>query len=352
MISKEELNGRLKEQLKTVTPGDLVAINQKMTEHLHFALENYNQLTPEAQQCTDDALDVEKEHYGKIINEMPESKEKRKMRRMHAIADGKHFKADVLIEDLEISPKVKDEKSKQFKDVFVIGLQATLDLIYDVKLNTLSGVASFGQLSLLGMCVNELLVAFHLVQHQYVNQAYTHIRTVFEHVNTVELFRIKPEWAEVWCGDEEKEIKKELSPFGVRKKLGKAKKDPIYGFFSRLGPHGTFEAVKTRTAKRAKLSEKGNPEIQLWIGRCPLEHNIVWLKAFTLYCLLMVLLQISRSFEEFIDSEEAMDILNETCKNVMEYIKNHFLGWARETGLDISEMEESLNSYRETLFGV
>jgi hypothetical protein len=38
------------------------------------------------------------------------------------------------------------------------------------------------------MCIDELVTAFHLAQHGFANQAYTHTRTVFESLNLVELF--------------------------------------------------------------------------------------------------------------------------------------------------------------------
>ena len=113
-------------------------------------------------------------------------------------------------------------------------------------------------------CVHELVVCFHLAQHGYINQAYTHIRTVFESLNRVELFVRDESYASLWCSDDERTKKRELSPVAVRSKLG-VKGDPLYAFFSAHGPHVTWEYVQSKSARKREASEKENPEIVFFL---------------------------------------------------------------------------------------
>lgn len=344
MITQEQVKQKLNDLLKGVTPGDLPMIQQKMSEHLRFCVDNYDQLEPEAQKMTDNALKGISDYIGEVIKNCPESKEKRQLRRIHAIGTGKHHKITSIIANLESTPEHKDENSKDFREKFITGLQLILDLVFDIQKNTIKGPASFGQLSLLCMNIDELLAAFHLAQHHYINQAFAHARTVFEHLDKIELFRIMPECADIWCSNDEKEIRKKLSPAEVRKKLGKNKFDPLYDTFSKLGPHGTFKAVQTRTATKAELSEKGNPEIIMWYGGCPLEYNLVWINAFLLYALFLVVLQIMKSFGSLLNQDECRDIVQKIFNELRDYTENHFLQWAKKNGYSVTEFEEYLKS--------
>lgn len=343
MITKEDLKKHLEDLLKSVKPGDLQAINQKMSEHLKYSVENYDNLTDEAKKITDDMLDAIQKHVGQIVDTLPDSKEKRKLKRLYVGSLGKHHHVMQYIKILESTPDLKDEGSKEFRKLFPEKLQNIVDFIFDIYQNTLKGSASFAQLSLLGMCVDEFLVTFHLVQHYYINQAYSHIRTIFEHLDKVELFRTKPQWADIWCGNDNKKIRNEFSPSEVRKKLGKPKYDPIYAFFSTMGPHGTFKAVQSKSAISSKPSSKGNVEITMWFGGCPFEHNIVWLNVFTLYALFRVMLQIMRSFEGLLNKSECEEILKKSFEELAEYLRSFFLTWAKKNNLDTKEVEELLD---------
>lgn len=259
------------------------------------------------------------------------------------LADGQHVDIKKHIESLEKQPSYSNENIRACEEIFQKRLQNIADLVFDVTQNPLSGPANFGQLSLLNMCVNELLVTLHLLKHRYANQAYSHIRTVFEHLDRVELFRVKPEWADVWAGDDQKKILKELSPSAVRKKLGEERYDPIYGFFSSLGPHGTFQAVQVSAAREVKESNPKDISIRFCIGGTQFEHNIVWLNSFALYALYGVLLQLMRSFEKRLNEEECKEMLNEAFEEFILYMKEHLISWAQKRNLNTKALEEFLD---------
>lgn len=343
MITKEDLKEHLVELLKSVKHSDLQSISQKISEYLKFAVENYDNLSEEAKKITDDMLEAMQRHMGEIVANLPDSKEKRKLKRLHAASLGKHHEIMQYVKILESSPELKDESSKEFRKLFLNRLQNIIDFIFDIYQNTLSGIDIFAQFSLLCMCIDELLVTFHLVQHYYINQSYSHLRTVFEHLDKVELFRTNPQWAGVWCSNDDKTIRRELSPSEVRKKLGMPKYDPIYSFFSTLGTHSTFKAVQTKFAKSVKSSSKGNPEINIWLGGCPFEHNVVWLNTFAIYTADKVMLQIMTSFGEFLNEKECEEVSKQILEESIAYMKRHFLSWAKNNNLDTKEMEAFLN---------
>lgn len=342
MITKEDLQKRLEDALKTVKLGDLKAINQIMFDHLKFAAENYDNLTLDAKAVADKGFEIIKNFAEELVEKIPESKEKRILKRLYANSKGEHYKVDQIIKALESPPQpTTDELSEEFRRIFVAKLQNIIDFLYDVSENTFSGSVGFGQLGLLGMCIDELLVTLHLAQHCYINQAYSHVRTVYEHLDKIELFRTKPEWFKVWCSKDDEKIRKELSPAGVRKKLGKEKYDPKYSFFSELGPHGTFKAVQVKLSKGAKPSSKGNPKISIWYGGSPFKDNMVALNTSALFAVYSVLVEIMKSFSDFIDEDELKDILKESEGEIKRYAKN-LLTWAKDKRLDWKELEDFL----------
>jgi hypothetical protein len=83
-------------------------------------------------------------------------------------------------------------------------------------------------------------------------QSYNHLRTVHDLLDKAELFFHHPKWADVWGGSDKQKILTELSPGSVRKKLGRPKFDPIYGFSTELGTHGTFESLRKRVTQTGK----------------------------------------------------------------------------------------------------
>lgn len=324
MITKEGLRKHLEGLLTSVTRGDLQAISQKMSEHLTYSIKHYDDLDQEAKKITDDFIEEIKKYNAQIIGQLPDGKMKRQMSRLHASSAGKYFDIETHINALESPPEKINDNLNECVRIFKEGLKYISDFIFDVTQNTLSGSATFGQLSLIMICVNELIVTLHLLKHRYVNQAYSHIRTIFENLDKVELFRRKPEWAEVWAGKDEKKKWNELRPAEVRKKLGKNKYDPIYVLFSSLGPHGTFQAVQVQAARKVRVSEK-RPSFTFWIGGTPFEHNTVWVNAFGIYALYSVLLQLMRSFQKYLNAEEGEEILKRIFDELKHYITTHFL---------------------------
>lgn len=129
-------------------------------------------------------------------------------------------------------------------------------MLWDATRESQHGVAQFATLGLLYWTVDELTAAFYLAERRYTTQAYAHLRTVHDLLDKAELFFQQPEWADVWGSDDKGTILRELKPGAVRKKLGRPSFDPIYGFFTELGTHGTFEALRKRVTQKEKKEDR------------------------------------------------------------------------------------------------
>ena len=346
IITKEDLTKNLEKLMEDVISGNLESIQQRVTKQLQFSVNNYNFMTPEAKEITDNVFKTIRNFVAESIEKMPDSKERRKLRRLSAASLGEHFNADQLIKLLETSPELKeDNSSKEIRRVFPTRLQNIFDFIFDVQQGSFQGASNFAQFGLLCMCANELVAAFHLSQHYYINQAYSHMRTVLEHLDKVRLFRTNQRWADVWCSDDEKKIRTELSPSSVRKKLGQEKFDPLYGLFSILGPHGTFRALQTISAKVTK-SSSDKSQFRIWIGGCSFEHNIVNLNFFLLFAVNSTILQIAQSFEELLNMDEVWEVINQCVEEDKEFMKSYIIPWAKKNSFDVTPFERILNTYK------
>ncbi len=344
MITKEDLDRHLRELARTISPQDEKGMNRIVLEHLRFASENSDNLAPDAQETVDLMFSRLQQRAAEIIKGLPDSQRTRELKRLYARSVDEHQRASDLIDMPAGQPLKRQEDTSNFSDLFVTALQRIMDLMYDIRQNTLKGYASYGQLTLLCMCVNELAVTFHLAQHRYVNQAYTHIRTVFEHLDKVELFRVKSEWAEFWCTKDSRAVWKELKPANIRKKLGKPTHSPLYSFFSSLGPHGTYEAIQATSAQCVKPSEKGNPQLVFWFGGTPIEHQNVWLRPYAVFAVHAVLAQTMKSFQQFLDKGECREMLRNSADGVRGYMASTFLPWAKDNGMDTGELEATLST--------
>ncbi len=343
-ITGSELQRRLQESLKSVKPRDVQALNQKLFEHLKFAVDNYDVLDADAKQQIDGAMNGFQKDLGPVLEKLPDSKDKRVLKRLHRGMLGKRVMVDLLLKELESMPAPEDDNSAKSRMLLIEELQKVTDFFCDICDNTLRGPAAFGQLTLLGICVSELVVALHLGHHYYTNQAYSHVRTVIECVDKIELFRREPKWAEIWCSGDARAIWKELSPKSVRIKLGRPKYDPVYGFFSALGPHGSFQAVQARTYRSLQKSSKGNLQIHQWLGGCPAEHHIIFVNGGMFYAVYLVLLQLVKSFWRFLNAAEVKEALDRNACKTADYLRRYFLPWAKDNGLDVTQLEERLDS--------
>lgn len=268
---------------------------------------------------------------------------KRQHQRLYARIKERHWNVEQFLQALNKPPTTNIPVLLHAREFFVKYLQSVLDFMFDVSKKTLKGESEFAQFSLTYLCVNEFMCAFHLLEHHYATQAYTHIRTVYEILDKIELFYKQPKWAELWASDDEKRKIAELSPSAVRKKLGKPKYDSIYAFFSSLGPHGTFRSVQTTGGMRKERSEKGNPRITLWIGGTKFEHHLIGATMSISHTLKLLLFEIIKIYANDINIDESKEVMNSAIKDYKELLVKYFIPWAKENKLDTSEIANLIN---------
>lgn len=336
MITKKDVGKKLKEIFEKVNPkdqADLVKVLQLISQYI---TEHYSELDEEVKKSFDKMIEGFLPEVKRVKDELPEGREKRELNRMLKEASGKHFSSKVLVKALERTTDRKMGVLKDMRKFFIQRLQNILDFLSDVVEPSKKGHAEFAKIGLFYLCVDELLAAFQLAQHSFINQSYSHIRTVSEALDKIELFNQQPKWAELWMA-KILDPKKEFWPSAVRKKLGKNKIDPLYSFFSELGAHGTFRGIQARTARSKQLVD-GRPQIHFWIGGCPQEQHIIWVNVYLLYALTMMLLMIIRVYENFLNQDEVTDVSEGILIDNTQFSEKHFIPWARKAGLDVSPL--------------
>ncbi len=341
-ITKEEYDQYLEALFRNAAPKGTEAISQATAEALNFLSTNYLNLNNELQEIADKIFDGCIEHFDSALQGAPESAETRKAKRLLRTLKRELPSACGLIMGIESKADIKEPIVIETRNLFEKYFQLFLDVLYDVSVEkTNRGQASFAKLSMLFSCVDELVACFHLAQHGYINQAYTHVRTIFESLNKIELF-IKDEYfAELWCSQDERKKKQELSPYAVRTKLG-VKEDPLYSFFSVHGPHVTFEYIKAKSGKKLEVSDKGNPQIEFFLGGTRIIVHLLMANFGCIMALFGALLYLGKAFPDRVHDQDYPDIVEGFLNEFREYSKR-YVKFFKEAGIDTEDIETYLN---------
>ena len=174
-----------------------------------------------------------------------------KLKRLVALGRKKHFEAKQFI---ECFPTMLDKESPLVEEAVVIlgkTLQCLFDILHDATQDSQDGPAKIAVLGLAYWLFDELTVAQYLARRNYSTLAYTHLRSVMEILDKIELFTQKPETAELWASGNEREVWKKLAPPRVRELLGRNSLDPVYKYFSEEGSHSTLTAMRPRLRPQA-----------------------------------------------------------------------------------------------------
>ncbi len=246
-------------------------LRDKVKEVLDYAVANESSMDDEANAYFNNFMDTVAGLFEREISNLADSPDKRKMLRLVAGVKRKHHKAETFLKRLGMPYPVPIQIVEAARPIFLDAQQSVLDLLWDATQQSQQGVAQFATLGLFYWTVDELTAAFYLAERRYTTQAYGHLRTVHDLLEKAELFFHQPEWADVWASDDKKEILKELSPGAIRRKLGRPKFDPVYGFFSELGNHGTWEALRKRVKQTGKRKDRA--QVAMRIGGTPWDRK-------------------------------------------------------------------------------
>ncbi len=319
-----------------------------------YVLTNYDKLTTEAQKKVDELQEIMVKHMDDFASKLPESLDKRKLMRLSRGAKGRRLFAKSYVKNLEDPIKSPPKLHLKVGDLFIEHLQIIMDFYQDILENgTMKGVDTFCKLSLLAVSIDELLVAFHLSQRNFGGQALSHIRTIYEALDLVDLFNREPKWTELWTsGKPWQEVWNELSPGKVRSKLGKDNVfKEIYSLMSVLGAHPSFEMMRARCNKAAKPSEDGNPKILVKIGVSPSSKEAIFAHFFLLLSVIMVMATEIMSFGNRLNSKESESAMLKCCMDYADLYDNYLVKPIKESGGKVDgTARELMENLTKTLF--
>jgi len=311
----------------------------RFKEVMDFAVANETAMDVEANAYFNNLLDTIATMFEHGLKNVADSPDKRRMLRAIAGTRRKHHRSQDFLKRLGMPYPVPLPVVEVARAIFLEAHQSVLDLLWDATRQSQDGVAQFATLGLLYWTVDELTAAFYLAERHYTTQAYNHLRTVHDLLDKAELFFHHPKWADVWGGSDKQKILTELSPGAVRKKLGRPKFDPIYGFFTELGTHGTFEALRKRVTQTGK--EQGRTQVAMRIGGTPWDSEVEMAIACCIFTVLSTLLTIGKVYESRLHLGELVAILRSRFERGTAFLQEYFADPRLKAGVDASALTES-----------
>lgn len=334
-LTLDDVHRKLAESLEPVDKSDAAAVGRAFQQFFGWVASNYKELNKQAKTKVDGSLEAIRFELAKNIEALPDGPEKRRLRRQFAFGEGKHHSAEGFLGALEAPSQIAEYQPivPAGRALLIEIIQRILDAMFDMTRHSHKGIATFASIGLCYWAVDELLVAVHLAERAYTNQAYSHVRTVSEILDKIELFLEQPRWAELWATGDDKEVWNELKPSAVRKKLGRPKYDELYSLFSELGPHGTFKGLQARSARSAKEGLP-RPLLHIWVGGAPFEHQVVMAVTMCVMQALFTYAKCCAVAEEYLNEEEITQSLELAADRVGEFLRQHYVAWAEREKLE------------------
>lgn len=350
MITKADLQKMSRDLLQKIDPTDPKASTAVLQEILRFTAANLKDFDDEAKKLADLLADTMQKGFEDAIKEMPPSQEKIVLERKVAQMANRHLDAAQQVSILAIPPLSKSKVIEDADVLFKKRLQNILDWIFDANKQPHKGEGGFARSTLMFSVVNELLTAHHLAQRAFVNQAYSHIRTILELLDKITLFTDSPEWAAKWVHSaDDRSVQHELRPAGVREKIGKEKYDPVYGFLSALGVHGTFEGVRVSTFLTKK--EEDQVSLTCWVGGNPDQKQVLFVNLILMWVLIGVLYRIAKSFGDRLNPDEVIKVLAESAENLQQFFREHLIEPSTKKGIDVKSIKNVFDNFANVLKG-
>ena len=95
-------------------------------------------------------------------------------------AEGGHFDIKLVIDSLDKKTWISQPLTNEAGQIFTKIGQTAYDWLHDIAQNNNLEYLDAVILGLFYSAIDELIVAFHLSQHSYAPQSFSHIRTVQE----------------------------------------------------------------------------------------------------------------------------------------------------------------------------
>jgi hypothetical protein len=316
----------------------------KFKEIMDFGIANEASMDAEANAHFDSLLKIIRKMFEIGLRNVPDSPDKRRMLRAIAGTRQEHHRSQDLLKRLGMPYPVPRPLVEAARPIFLEAHQSILDLLWDATQQPQDGAAQVATLGLLYWTVDELTAAFYMAERRYTTQSYNHLRTVHDLLDKTQLFFHHPEWAELWASGDKQKIRNELSSGAIRKKLGKPKFDPVYGFFTELGTHGTFEALRKRVTQTGK--KNGRTQLAMRIGGTPWESEVDTAIACCIMTVLSTLITIGQVYETRLHSGEVVAILRSRLESHVAFLQEYFVDPRLKAGIDASALTEGYKKLR------
>jgi len=314
---------------------------------MDYAVANETSMDADANAYFNNLLDAIATMFENGLKDAADSPSKRQMLRAIAGTRRKHHRSQELLKRLGMPYPIQRALVEAARPIFLEAHQSILDLLWDASQSPQSGAAQFATLGLLYWTVDELTAAFYLAERRYTTQAYNHLRTVHDLLDKAQLFFHYPKLAELWGGGDKQTIIKELSPGAIRKKLAKPKFDPVYGFFTELGTHGTFEALRKRVTHTGK--KDGRTEVAMRIGGTPWESEVDTAIACCITTAISTLIMIGQIYASRLHAAEVVSILRSRLESKIAFLQEYFVEPRLKAGIDVSALTEGYKKLLLTL---
>jgi hypothetical protein len=177
--------------------------------------------------------------------------------------NGTQREINKLLAELDRDTSVWRDEHQELRDLFVGAAEPMAQLLFDVR--EAPGHQGFAVVELVTRALNDLIVAFHLTLHGYLNQAYNDMRMAWEACDLLKLVGADPAEATLWI--ESEKPWQDFAPSAVRKKLNKPKLDELYDEFCSQS-HPRFKGAKLTGYMLQKAD--GEPASRLSLGPSPL----------------------------------------------------------------------------------
>jgi len=300
---------------------------------------NYEHLSDHGKKACDHMLQQFLAHLEPAIAAMPDTAQARELRRNLKGIRGQRLNAKAELRRLELRPRKPGRLYSSTRRLFQKHLQHIMDLWQDVSGQTLSGQLQFALFYLIGLCIEEMLVAAHLAYRSYCGQAFTHIRAVHEALDLVDLFLKDPSQVDVWMTGQWWK----LMPKNVRKKL---KRDDIfaklYSLFSGIGVHPFYEGARARVRMRATKESGERLQLLFRLGNMGGTKEAIACQVYLLTTLSSLFVAIMKSFPQFLNEQEVDQFIAELLEDTYRYLDRNIFRHLKDQDPSIGEFKKSL----------
>ncbi len=349
-ISVDDLKTRFHESMEKASDFKTNPATQQFVlfDQLRFGLENYDSMSAEAQKMTnklkEDILSFMEEN----MKVLPDSPIKRTIGRHMRGAKGERVHVSSHLKKLASPFELTQAFQKKCDEIFEKRMQLIVDFYQEV-MGRKNGAADFAKLGLLSGCIDELLVAYFLVQKNYPLQAFSHIRTCQEGLDLIALFNKEPRLSDEWAGDENTyEIWKKYKRL-VKDKLSRNKaREDIEGLLSNHGVHPTFDMLKVR-CKMLKNKEDGRTQFLVSIGGTPNTREVFSSHVILLYTVLMLMGELVASFSQLLNVEEVKKELSDACKEFTNFFAEFIIKPFIKDGKQYESVKQDLDKSLQKL---